>query len=327
MSDSGWLRPCWPRDKNRGGNFPRFRSCREQLGAAGKAKNPQERTRSSSSEGRTRPEMEFTVTKLYYIPYIGVVSGLVGIITSYVIAVARGDVKPWLPYISDAGGDSPQSSIFSFSMIVVSFCFLVGVTLCHLILLKRNIHGNMLVKWLNRLLLIAGVTTSSGMIILAVNPVGHLNRDGSWALTVFLPHMVGAVVMFTSGIGLMIILATCTTILDYPDWKQRNFFVRCAAAVIGLVSGFLTIGYCPVGEMDKLKPLPDRARDYPPGAIVSAICEWIVVLTFLAFSLSFAAEFRKFKLCLRLEYRDVDGGAAPLPVKPDASPEKPGARD
>uniref|UniRef100_A0A6B0V4M8 Putative dna damage-regulated autophagy modulator protein 1 n=1 Tax=Ixodes ricinus TaxID=34613 RepID=A0A6B0V4M8_IXORI len=229
-------------------------------------------------------------------------------------------------------------------MIVVSFCFLVGVTLCHLILLKRNIHGNMLVKWLNRLLLIGGVTTSSGMIILAVNPVGHLNRDGSWALTVFLPHMVGAVVMFTSGIGLMIILATCTTILDYPDWKQRNFFIRCAAAVIGLVSGILmfcvarnsktnsetpcnAIGYCPVGEMDKLKPLPDRAREYPPGTIVSAICEWIVVLTFLAFSLSFASEFRKFKLCLRLEYRDVDGGTAPLPVKPDASPEKPEARD
>ncbi|CAN8026912.1 unnamed protein product [Ixodes persulcatus] len=87
------------------------------------------------------------------------------------------------------------------------------------------------------------------------------------------------------------------------------------------------IGYCPVGEMDKLKPLPDRAREYPPGTIVSAICEWIVVLTILAFSMSFAAEFRKFKLCLRLEYRDVDGDAEPLPVKPDVSPEKPEARD
>ncbi|EEC06703.1 hypothetical protein IscW_ISCW018222 [Ixodes scapularis] len=71
----------------------------------------------------------------------------------------------------------------------------------------------------------------------------------------------------------------------------------------------------------------EEGEQYPPGTIVSAICEWIVVLTFLAFSLSFAAEFRKFKLCLRLEYRDVDGGAAPLPVKPDASPEKPEARD
>ncbi|CAN7998713.1 unnamed protein product [Ixodes hexagonus] len=270
--------------------------------------------------------MEFTVTKLYYIPYVGVITGVVGILTSYVIAVARGDVKPWLPYISDAGGDSPQSSIFSFSMIVVSFCFLIGIALCYLIILKRNTRGNVLVKWLNRLLLFGGFGTTSGMILLAVNPVGHLNRDGSWGLSVFLPHMLGAVVMFTSGIGLMVILATCTTILDYPDWKQRNFFVRCAAAAIGLVSGLLTILYCPINQGDKLRPLPDRARDYPPGTLVSSIAEWVVVATFLAFSLSFASEFRKFNLCLRLEYRDGEA-AAPLPVKPDVSPARSESQD
>lgn len=265
--------------------------------------------------------MEFTVTKLYYIPYVGVITGVVGILTSYVLAVVRGDVKPWLPYISDAGGDSPQSSIFSFAMIVVSFCFLVGIALCYLILLKRNIHGNLVVKWLNRVLLLSGLGTTSGMILLSVNPVGHLNRDGSWNLTVFLPHMLGAVVMFASGISLMIILAICTTILDYPNWRQRNFFIRCGAAVVGLVSGLLTMLYCPMGQLDKLKPQSGGPRQYPPGTLVSSISEWVVVITFLAFSLSFASEFRKFNLCLRLEHRDEDGGA-PLPVKPDVSPSK-----
>ncbi|KAL1470242.1 hypothetical protein MTO96_040546, partial [Rhipicephalus appendiculatus] len=40
----------------------------------------------------------------------------------------------------------------------------------------------------------------------------------------------------------------------------------------------------------------------PEGILVSTISEWVVVLTFMAFTLSFAAEFRKFKLTLKLEY-------------------------
>ncbi|CAN7998714.1 unnamed protein product, partial [Ixodes hexagonus] len=292
--------------------------------------------------------MEFTVTKLYYIPYVGVISGLVGILTSYAIAVARGDVEPWLPYIRRSGNKPIYSNICRFSC--ASEHFSRAITLAASVLQlsdknnKTNLHAN------------ASGTPSSlfgqgGSVAHKLVVVGSLDLFvfyASWALTVFLPHMVGAILMFISLIGLMINLAACTTILDYPDWKQTNFFVRCASAAMGLLSGILTIAYCPFSQGDKLAPLPDRAREvtwascsnrygyvlaefglaamsslilrcekhssYPPGTLVSTISEWMVVATFLAFSLSFAAELRKFNLYLRLEYCD-EKAAAPLPVK------------
>ncbi|KAH7954261.1 hypothetical protein HPB49_017027 [Dermacentor silvarum] len=63
-----------------------------------------------------------------------------------------------------------------------------------------------------------------------------------------------------------------------------------------------TIAYCPISQADHLGPLPNSPRMYPDGILVSTISEWLVVMTFLAFTTSFAAEFRKFKLTLKLEY-------------------------
>lgn len=260
--------------------------------------------------------MEVVISKIQLIAYIGAGVSLVGILTSYVIAVHRGDVPAWLPYISDAGGEPPQSSIFSFSMIVASFCFVLGAYVCYLIIMKRNTTGNPFVKWLNRLIILTGAGASTGMAILAVNPIGHLSKDGSWVQLIFIPHMVGAIVMFASGISLMVILAICTFILDYPNWKTCAFFSRCASASVGTLAGILTIACGPFSDPEVLKPRAGEPRYYPPGAIVSTISEWVIVLTFLAFTLSFTSEFRKFRLRLKLEYVDQET----VPVLTNGSP-------
>uniref|UniRef100_A0A2R5L6R7 CWH43-like N-terminal domain-containing protein n=1 Tax=Ornithodoros turicata TaxID=34597 RepID=A0A2R5L6R7_9ACAR len=246
--------------------------------------------------------MEFTIKKLHYIAYIGFISGIIGVLGTYVISVARNDVQAWLPYISDAGGDAPQSTIFSFSMIIVSFCFMVGVWICYLLIQERNEKRDVKVLWLNRLLLLSGVGTGAGMIILAVNPTGHLRKDGTWVWPIFAPHMFGAVLMFTSGIGIMGLLLICTYILDYPHYRKPTFYVRCFAVVVGLISGLLTAAFCPYTQTDKLKPPPDHPRDYPPNTIISAFSEWLVVITFMVFTLSFVPEFRKLKMDIRLGY-------------------------
>lgn len=260
--------------------------------------------------------MEVVITKLHYIAYIGAASGVAGILTSYAIAVSKGDVEPWLPYISDAGGDPPQSSIFCCSMILVALCFLVGCCICYLIIAVMNASQNTLVKWLSRLIPLTGLGCSAGMVLLAVNPVGTVRRDGTWLLPIFLPHIIGAVGMFASGISLMWILALCSYIIDYGAWKT-SFYVRCLIATVGVISGITTIAFCPVHEAEKLAPLPDSTRMYPDGIIVSTFSEWVVVLSFMAFTLSFASEFRKFKLTVRLDYI-VDPNSSRAPLKPTA---------
>lgn len=258
--------------------------------------------------------MEIVISRLHYIPYVGVVVGVTGILTCYAIAVAKNDVQPWLPYISDAGGDPPQSSIFSFAMILVALCFLVGCCLCYLIMVVMNSSKNRAVKWLSRLIPLAGAGASAGMVLLAVNPLGHMRKDGTWLLPIFVPHMIGAITMFGSSISLMWILAWCNYILDYGAWRS-SFYMRVLTATVGIISGVMTIAYCPVSNVEQLQPVPNGPRMYPDGMVVSTISEWIVVLSFLVFTLSFAAEFRKFKLTLKLEYIAEDPSSSRAELK------------
>lgn len=258
--------------------------------------------------------MEIVITRLHYIPYLGVAVGVTGILTSYAVAVGKGDVLPWLPYISDAGGDPPQSSVFSFAMVLVALCFLVGCCLCYLIIVVMNSSGNKIVKWLSRLIPLAGAGASAGMVLLAVNPVGHLRKDGAWLVPIFVPHIIGAVTMFGSAISLMWILACCNYVLDYGAWRS-SFYIRVLTATMGIISGIITIAYCPVTSVEQLQPVSNGPRMYPDGMIVSTISEWIVVITFLAFTLSFAAEFRKFKLTLKLEFIAADPNSSRAELK------------
>lgn len=57
--------------------------------------------------------------QLQVLPYLGLIVGFITILTPYALAVIRGDVPAWLPYISDAGGDPPQSSIFSMGLTLI----------------------------------------------------------------------------------------------------------------------------------------------------------------------------------------------------------------
>lgn len=43
--------------------------------------------------------MRVVFSKLHYLPCIIVAVGLLGILATYGIAVARGDVEAWIPYI------------------------------------------------------------------------------------------------------------------------------------------------------------------------------------------------------------------------------------
>ncbi|XP_049522491.1 DNA damage-regulated autophagy modulator protein 1 [Dermacentor silvarum] len=236
--------------------------------------------------------MEVVITKLQYIPYFGALVGVAGIITSYAIAVSKGDVDPWLPYISDAGGDPPQSSIFSFSMILVSLCFLVGCCICYMIITVMNASQDSIVKWLSRLIPLAGAGCSAGMVLLAINPLGHLRRDGSWV-----SHSTPFKLDQSSKPETRIRLPSCLSFLSLSSFGPAS---QCSFTFF--FSAFSAIAYCPISQADHLGPLPNSPRMYPDGILVSTISEWLVVMTFLAFTTSFAAEFRKFKLTLKLEY-------------------------
>lgn len=74
----------------------------------------------SDPNGVPAPSARSVVLRqLQVLPYLGLIVGFITILTPYTLAVIRGDVPAWLPYISDAGGDPPQSSIFSMGLTVI----------------------------------------------------------------------------------------------------------------------------------------------------------------------------------------------------------------
>lgn len=60
-------------------------------------------------------------TNLHYIPIVGFLLSCIAILVPYCIAVYVEDVPAFLPFISDAGGDPPQSIIFGVFFGMMSF--------------------------------------------------------------------------------------------------------------------------------------------------------------------------------------------------------------
>ncbi|XP_022693396.1 DNA damage-regulated autophagy modulator protein 2-like isoform X2 [Varroa jacobsoni] len=237
--------------------------------------NSRSQTRDSDSEdANTR----FVILQnLHYLPLLGMMIAFLSIFTSYGLAVHQGDVPAWLPYISDAGGDPPQSSIFSMGMNLVglmSFAVCLGIYLYYLIVEAQNSKGSRIISRLGKLLVISGFYMCIGLFGVATNPVGHLRRDGDWTWVVLVPHLVGAAVFFGSGIGMMIIITYITFLIERPNYMNKMFISRVVILLGSLLSGLLVIIRLPsMDDIEKLKPSPDHGRIYPEGMTWSTFGE------------------------------------------------------
>lgn len=56
------------------------------------------RTMSAAQPLNGKPA-DVVISKLHYFPIITAIIGVLGILTTYIVAVCLGDVEPWLPYI------------------------------------------------------------------------------------------------------------------------------------------------------------------------------------------------------------------------------------
>lgn len=248
------------------------------------------------------PQRLIQLTNLQYLPYLGLITGLISLTTPYIIAVWRGDVPLWLPYISDAGGDPPQSAIFSMGMSLIAVMFIMGVYLCYLIIEEQNVRNSRLIRRLGKLLIVAGLFMAVGLFGVATSPTGHLRRDGTWKVPILLPHLIGAVIFFVAGNAMMIILTYTTYLIQKPNWVNTTFIARMLIMLTGLFGALLVLYKLPLGSLDMLKPSPDHTRMYPPGTEISAIGEWVIVVAFMFFVGTFIPDFSMAKVTIKVDY-------------------------
>lgn len=123
----------------------------------------------------------FTFTKLHYVPIFGFTCSCISLFVPYAISVYRGDTHAILPFISDAGGDAPQSIVFGFFLGMTSFGGIIGMSMKYLMVRQQNrVAKDTQVAKTNTLALAAGVLVCLGGLIVALSPTGHLRRDCTW---------------------------------------------------------------------------------------------------------------------------------------------------
>ncbi|XP_072034039.1 DNA damage-regulated autophagy modulator protein 1-like [Amphiura filiformis] len=214
--------------------------------------------------------------------------GFTTIIMTYMFAVGSGHISPVLPYISDTGIEYPESSIFSLCMDVVSFLLVLTVYVTyHLIgqfvqIGEELESGNHLAcRRVNNTSLVVGIVAATGLSILANFP-----EDEN-----LMVHLVGAFFCFTFGVAYLF-LHTWLSFKTSPEFCPPFMcFIRLSISSFAALTYVLLILF---GTALRWHANEDNPQPYYKK--ISAAFEWILVVTFDMYFVTFVSEFRRIKM-------------------------------
>ena len=242
---------------------------------------------------------------LGWLPVLTFILMVITIVTAYVISRALKLVLSPLPYISDTGTLSPASCWFGLLLTLVGFClFLCGIV--QFLQIREHLgHEHKLVKVFNILALVIGMAGVFGILMVAA-------FQETQALS---GHIFGAFLTFSS--------ASCYALLQsiLLTWlAKRSFFFnhKCLIIFRYVLTAicFITFLIVAVCCWKTGKVLPPNARDPPYDHAgyyyVSTSSEWILVVSFFVFILTFVHEFSKLKaaVVVKMFHMDLFSSAA-----------------
>ncbi|KAH6936486.1 hypothetical protein HPB50_018227 [Hyalomma asiaticum] len=182
-------------------------------------------------EGSQSLRISRKYVKVGIIVYFVIVPVVSSIAISHVWAVGNTDVTFFLPYIRIDGAGSRKRKPNKTPPFVWIPAAIVTFSLRYVTVMDiskaKNMPGYVLL--LNYFNFLAGIGIFFGLILVAMNPTGHLRRDGTWLSPIFVPHVIGASVLFASGLVYMLVNALLTLCL--VD-QYRNYGVLKARVVI-----------------------------------------------------------------------------------------------
>ncbi|KFM75399.1 DNA damage-regulated autophagy modulator protein 1, partial [Stegodyphus mimosarum] len=264
---------------------------------------------------------------------------VLGCITAYVIAVARGNVDPFLPLISDAAGSPPQNGLFGTLICIGGMFGVAFMILRYMIVLEQNREKSNVVTIVNKLSLFAGITSMLGITLVTGYPVNFYRNRDVWLMDVGLPHMIGGVMLFA--MGLLYIALQCVLTLFLKTNNQMTLFVRvlllfiCTAAfvyhMITVPDNFGGISHLYYVNSTENELNYTGLMAYPPtmGAslklpidtsgsyVSSAITEWILVFFFCCFFFTFFSEAQEYSLLIVIETHSNPEAEPTEDQKPD----------
>ncbi|XP_077520412.1 uncharacterized protein LOC144130356 [Amblyomma americanum] len=229
--------------------------------------------------------------KVGVIVYFVIVPVVSSVVISHAWAVNNADVYFFLPYISDSGGDPPQSAIFGLGLTTASIAAIITFALRYITVMdiSKARNRSQYIYMLNYLNFLAGIGIFFGLLIVAMNPTGHLRRDGTWLSPIFYPHVLGASVLFVSGLSYMLVNSLLTLCLVDQYHNHAVFKTRAAIFFFDLLSCAVTAAKYPEDFLS-MKPHPSSPREYPEGTMISIIAEWFMLAAFMGYFYTMKSE-------------------------------------
>ncbi|KAF8790050.1 DNA damage-regulated autophagy modulator like protein [Argiope bruennichi] len=272
--------------------------------------------------------------KVNYLPMtLGVVFSF-GLVTCFVVAVLRGDVSPYMPFISETGGKYPEAGLFSIFLYLSSVLGLSTMFTRFLIVDELNRGIDRTIDILNRSSVVIGFIALMGMVVVAAYPMTSIPTA----------HGIGANVLFLGGV----IYAALQTWLSYKMSPYYNgtkichirltitVFTAIALIVMSVIMplgmsiwsttkhSHWTGGKMPGEEYSFIIALVlavgpkaisewiSEPHNHWTGSkmpqekgfglmVVSSVAEWTMAIMFLAYYFTFIREFQKVCMHLRVQ--------------------------
>ncbi|XP_045174995.1 DNA damage-regulated autophagy modulator protein 2-like [Mercenaria mercenaria] len=229
-----------------------------------------------------------------YLPLLLVLLTATTFIVTYIIAIAKHDVSPDFPYISDTGTKPPESCIFSlFLNMCAALCLCTIYVRYKLVEVLGDTTEDTKLRRLNKLGLGLGILTALGLSLVA-----NFQETNVEAV-----HLTGAALVFGVGVVYALIQTSLTYHME-PEFNGKYICrVRLTLTIISALVMVMTIASATVSRMqkdsktDKLHWKPDE-----PGFaahIASTVGEWITALVFLFYFLTFVRDFMRLKIDVR----------------------------
>ncbi|KAF8790047.1 DNA damage-regulated autophagy modulator protein 1-like [Argiope bruennichi] len=224
------------------------------------------------------------LTRIFII--FGIVYGL-AIFLPFIISLSNGRVTPYVPYISEGGGQFPEAGIFCTLMVITAFTSQVIIFLRYLVvegLSSQVSRRPEMYNFLNAVALVLGSMASFFMIVMASYPTTALaqvhNSAAGMVSICFMLYMICHTWIST----------LLSDIPSIPKW--RLFIVISSSIALVMIAAFGIVGsiHWKDNKYVGIKEPEDQGFAF---YVVSASAEWIWVTLIFLYFITFIHEFKK----------------------------------
>ncbi|XP_033110840.1 DNA damage-regulated autophagy modulator protein 1-like [Anneissia japonica] len=212
------------------------------------------------------------------------------VVTSYTIAVVRGDVQSIFPYISDTGGKPPESCVFGQLLNLTALLLLASAWIRYKQMEELRLKMTKAFGFWNKIGILIAICAALGLSVVA-------NFQDKAVLVV---HMIGACTAF---IG-FVIYAGIHTWISYKICPQFTSLAQCRFRLFLTISGIALVFSTYMAEIAASRQWEkhhvhndtfqwNKEDGGYAAHLVSTFSEWFLGAAILTFFISYFSDFKK----------------------------------